>query len=126
LRWVAAGPAGEQDLARIRARGDAFVAGLSLAHWAPASEVAGEEIGPMAGTLMDIVRSLLGRAASDAQVRRCSMSVVSQVLFYHHCRPVVTRLFPDLKFKPKQIDELAQHITRFSLGALKERARQKR
>lgn len=79
-----------------------------------------EEIGPMAGTLMTIVRSLLGRGASDAQVRRCGMSVVSQVLFYHHCRPVVTRLFPDMKFKPKEIGELALHITRFSLAALKD------
>ena len=85
-----------------------------------------DEIGPMAKTLMEIVRSLLGRAASDAQVRRCGMSVVSQVLFYHHCRPVVARLFPDLKFKGKEIEELARHITRFSLGALKEHARQKR
>lgn len=85
-----------------------------------------EEIGPMSRTLMEIVRSLLGRAASDAQVRRCGMSVVSQVLFYHHCRPVVTRLFPDMKFKPKEIGDLALHITRFSLAALKQKAMEKK
>lgn len=85
-----------------------------------------EEIGPMAGTLMEIVRSLLGRGASDTQVRRCGMSVVSQVLFYHHCRPVVTRLFPDLKFKPKEIGDLALHITRFSLAALRQKAREEK
>jgi AcrR family transcriptional regulator len=85
-----------------------------------------EEIGPMARTLTEIIRSLLGRAATNAQVRRCSMSVVSQVLFYHHCRPVVTRLFPDMRFKPKEIEELARHITHFSLGALKSHAKQKK
>jgi AcrR family transcriptional regulator len=85
-----------------------------------------DEIGPMARTLMDIVRSLLGRGASDALVRQYGMSVVSQVLFYHHCRPVVTRLFPDMKFTPKTIQELARHITRFSLAALKERSRKKK
>jgi AcrR family transcriptional regulator len=85
-----------------------------------------EEIGPMAGTLMGIVRTLLGRGASDAQLRRCGMSVVSQVLFYHHCRPVVTRLFPDLKFKPREIEELARHITGFSLAALKGQATRKK
>ena len=85
-----------------------------------------EEIGPMSRTLMEIVRSLLGRNASDAQVRRCGMSVVSQVLFYHHCRPVVTRLFPDMKFKPKEIGDLALHITRFSLAALKQKAMEKK
>jgi AcrR family transcriptional regulator len=85
-----------------------------------------EEIGPMSDALLAIVRAILGRGASHAQVRRCGMSVVSQVLFYHHCRPVVTRLFPDLKFQPKEIAELAGHITRFSLAALKAHSRRKR
>jgi AcrR family transcriptional regulator len=85
-----------------------------------------DEIGPMARTLMGIVRALIGRAASEAHVRRCGMSVVSQVLFYHHCRPVVTRLFPGMKFKPKEIEELARHITQFSLAALKEHSKRKK
>ena len=77
------------------------------------------EIRPMAGNLQNIVRDLLGRKASAAEVRLSAMSVVSQILFYHHCRPVITRIFPDLKFGTREIDQLAEHIAEFSLAALK-------
>jgi len=79
------------------------------------------EIQPMAGRLQGMVREILGGKATTAEVRLSAMSVVSQILFYHHCRPVVTRMFPDLKFDRRQIDRLAEHITEFSLAALKRR-----
>jgi AcrR family transcriptional regulator len=78
-----------------------------------------EHIRPMADQLMGIVRELLGLAATPDLVRRCSMSIVSQVLFYQHCRPVIRRMFPDLQFDAEQIDRLAGHITQFSLEALR-------
>ncbi len=77
------------------------------------------EIRPMAGRLQGLVREVLGSKATAAEVRLSAMSVVSQILFYHHCRPVVTRMFPDLKFDRREIDRLAEHITEFSLAALK-------
>ncbi len=83
-----------------------------------------ENLRPMSDTLWKITRDLLGKQASEELVRRCGMSVVSQVLFYHHCRPVITRMFPDMKFNDVEIERLAQHITRFSLAALKELADQ--
>jgi hypothetical protein len=46
--------------------------------------------------------------------------VVSQCVFYHHCGPVVARLFP--KQPPLDaagIETLAAHITKFSLAAMK-------
>jgi AcrR family transcriptional regulator len=76
-------------------------------------------IRPQADTLREIVRQLLGKGAGEKQIRLCAMSVVSQALFYHHCRPVVARMFPDMKFTTKQILELAEHITRFSLAAVR-------
>lgn len=79
------------------------------------------EISPMAGRLQGIVREIRGNKATAAEVRLSAMSVVSQILFYHHCRPVVTRMFPDLKFDRREIDRLAEHITEFSLAALKRR-----
>ncbi|MBI3878336.1 MAG: CerR family C-terminal domain-containing protein [Verrucomicrobia bacterium] len=78
-----------------------------------------EHIRPMADQLAGIVTELLGPATTKVLVRRCSMSVVSQVLFYQHCRPVIRRMFPDLKFDADQIAELAGHITRFSLEAMR-------
>jgi AcrR family transcriptional regulator len=82
-----------------------------------------ENIRPMSMILMGIVRELLGARADDKTVRLCGTSVVSQVLFYHHCRPVLGRLYPDQKYDAPQIEALADHITRFSLAAIKHLAK---
>jgi TetR/AcrR family transcriptional regulator, regulator of cefoperazone and chloramphenicol sensitivity len=78
-----------------------------------------EDIRPMSALLVSIVSELLGAGADDATKRLCANSVVSQALFYHHCRPVVLRLHPDLKFDRAGIERLTEHITRFSLAAIK-------
>ena len=82
-----------------------------------------ENIQPMALVLNSIVGDLLGPEADEPTRQLCAMSVVSQVLFYHHCRPVVARLFPGLKFDETAIEKLTGHITRFSLAGIKELAR---
>jgi AcrR family transcriptional regulator len=82
-----------------------------------------EWIGPQAEVLSRILRDLLGAGASDRRLRLCAMSIVSQALFYHHCRPVIQRMFPDMKLDASAIDELAAHITAFSLAALKHLSR---
>jgi AcrR family transcriptional regulator len=79
-----------------------------------------ERMRPMAGQLLGIVAEILDRPAGDERVRLCGMSVVSQCVFYHHCRPVVSRLFPKhLPQDTENIERLADHITRFSLAAMK-------
>lgn len=88
-------------------------------------EIVKENIRPMSQVLIVIVGDLLGRKADEETRRLCAMSVVSQVLFYHHCRPVVTRMFPDLKFNTAAIENLTAHITRFSLAAIHEMAKKK-
>src|ERR1700760_4099434 len=80
---------------------------------------------PMSMTLFSVVADLLDGKADDHTLRLCSMSVVSQVLFYHHCRPVVMRMFPDMKFDAEGIEEISAHITRFSLVAIREQAARK-
>jgi hypothetical protein len=77
---------------------------------------------PMSITLMSIVQQLLGGNADPEAIRLCGMSVVSQVVFYHHCRPVFSRLFPEMKFDPDRLEQLADHITGFSLAAIKQMA----
>jgi len=85
-----------------------------------------EEIRPMALILHGIVRELLGTDATDESVRLCSLSVVSQCLFYQQCRPVLQRLFPKSKSNLRAPNPLAEHITNFSLAALQQRARPRR
>ncbi|HVY69308.1 MAG TPA: CerR family C-terminal domain-containing protein [Verrucomicrobiae bacterium] len=82
-----------------------------------------DNIQPMAANLLQILRDLLGPEVPVETARLCAMSVVSQVLFYHHCRPVVSRMFPALKFGPEDIEQLATHITRFSLAAIRQLAK---
>jgi AcrR family transcriptional regulator len=82
-----------------------------------------EEIRPMAMILHGIVRELMGDNATDGSVRLCSLSVVSQCLFYHQCRPVLQRLFPKLKSELHSAGPLAEHITNFSLAAIKQAGR---
>jgi AcrR family transcriptional regulator len=79
-----------------------------------------ERMRPMAGQLWQIVADILGCPLNHERVRLCAFSVVSQCVFYHHCRAVVSRLFPkDEALDAAGIERLADHITRFSLAAMK-------
>lgn len=78
-----------------------------------------EEIRPQAEQLTAIVRALLGPGASEEQVRLSMMSIVGQCVFYHHARPLLSRLFPAQQYTSGDIARLTEHITRFSLGALR-------
>jgi AcrR family transcriptional regulator len=89
-------------------------------------EVVREDIRPMSALLVSIVGELLGPGADEGMKQLCANSVVSQALFYNHCRPVVVRIYPDMKFDRAGIDRLTEHITRFSLAAIKSLAKQRR
>ena len=83
------------------------------------------QLGPMAQYLASVVRAILGPRASEGEIRLHGMSIVGQVLFYHHSRPFIRRLFPDMKFGPDEIERLTDHVTRFSLAALLSAAKAK-
>jgi len=79
-----------------------------------------ERVRPMAGRLGRIVADLLGCPVNDRRVRLCAFSIVSQCVFYHHCRPVVCRLFPKQPAPGMAgVEKLADHITKFSLAAMR-------
>ena len=73
-----------------------------------------------------IVRELVGPGASDDDVRACVLSVQGQCLFYRHCHPVLTRLFPGRSFGREEVPELARHIVRFSLAGIRATGRRAR
>jgi TetR/AcrR family transcriptional regulator, regulator of cefoperazone and chloramphenicol sensitivity len=75
-------------------------------------------IRPTANVLGEIVAELLGPAASSQDVLKCQLSVIGQCFHYAMARPVITRL-TGLDFTEESlIEELADHVTRFSLAAL--------
>ena len=79
---------------------------------------------PLHTELASIVRELLGSASTDESVHLCTLSIMSQCVYYHHARRVIVRLYPEQKYGA-DIDRLVMHITHFSLSALKELAQQK-
>jgi AcrR family transcriptional regulator len=80
---------------------------------------------PLHQELASIIRELLGSGASDEAIRMCTLSVMSQCVYYHHARSVIRRLYPEQWYGAEDIARLADHITRFSLGALNEFAQEK-
>ncbi len=70
--------------------------------------------------LTAVVRRLLGSQASDAACRAVAMSVVGQCIFFRVSDHVLQRLLPPDTFKGNdKIAELAAHVTRFSLAAIR-------
>lgn len=73
---------------------------------------------PVHQQLAAIVRKLLGSRATEDAVRLCTLSILSQCVYYHHARSVLSRLYPQQEYGSRDIAQLAHHITRFSQGAL--------
>jgi len=68
--------------------------------------------------LSAILRDLLGEDATDEAVRLCALSVIAQCTFYRNSAPIISRLYPDL-VPTEEIEHLADHVTRFSLAAIR-------
>ena len=80
-----------------------------------------ERIRPLTIILWKIISEILRCPPTDERVVNCAFSVVSQCVFYNHCRPAVRRLFPGHPLEdPAAIAKLAAHITRFSLLAMRD------
>ena len=64
------------------------------------------------------IRELLGPTATPETVRLCTLSVVSQCVFYRNSAAVVTRLYPEI-VPSKEVERIADHVTQFSLAAIR-------
>jgi hypothetical protein len=83
-----------------------------------------EEIEPMRRRMGGIVRDLLGEGASERNVRLCQMSIISQCLNpmlrkrsrrQHHDQGPP----PDFLLMQLDLEAIADHIVRFSLGGIR-------
>jgi len=76
---------------------------------------------PLSTQLRGIVAEILGGGtrADDPLTRLCGMSIVGQCQYVFRSRAIVDRLAPGMSFDEAGIRALANHITRFSLCALK-------
>jgi TetR/AcrR family transcriptional regulator, regulator of cefoperazone and chloramphenicol sensitivity len=80
--------------------------------------VAEEGIKPIFKALSAIVREILGRDATEDTINLCCASIVSQSLFFFYAQPMIKRLFPGKDYTDTKL--IGDHITRFSLSAIKE------
>lgn len=78
-----------------------------------------ESIGPAYNLLMGIVRDLIGQEHDDTTVRFCAASIVGQCLYYRNSREVIKRIIGKENFSASEIEEIASHITKFSLAAMR-------
>jgi AcrR family transcriptional regulator len=80
-----------------------------------------ERIRPTHNALAKIIGEILKCPPTDERVGFCVFSVLSQCVFYNHCRPAISKLFPNLlPHDAASIEKLAVQITHFSLAAMKE------
>jgi len=81
-------------------------------------DMVNEFIRPTAAVLSAIISELLGTGATIKDIMRCQISVIGQCFHYAMARPIVARLVAVDFSDPTIIDELADHITRFSLAGI--------
>lgn len=68
--------------------------------------------------LQSIIREIIGENTSSAVVRECEASIMGQIYYHLFAWPLIIRCYTNHPSPHSQIDELANHITRFSLGGL--------
>jgi len=74
---------------------------------------------PLHQELASIIREFFGSGASEEAVRLSTLSVLSQGVYYHSARPIINRLYPQQIYDGREIERLIEHITQFSIFALK-------
>lgn len=75
-------------------------------------------IRPTAAVLLSIIEEMLGPKATTKQIARCQISVIGQCFHYAMARPIITRLAVVDYQDASMIEELTDHITRFSLSGI--------
>ena len=68
--------------------------------------------------LKRIISEISRLPLDDDRVMLCSNSVMGQCLHYFHSRAVVAELWPELRMTAERIEQIASHITAFSLKGL--------
>ena len=84
-----------------------------------------EAIRPQAERLAALVQEI-AEGVPPATAKRCCLSIVGQILFYKHCRPIVTRVDSHFGTPADDLETLTDHITEFSVVGLQHLARKRK
>jgi AcrR family transcriptional regulator len=66
-----------------------------------------------------IVGELAGNGMAPARIRRMSISVLGQCVYYRYAEKVLRRTDPKLRYSPRTVSTIAEHIFEFSLSAIR-------
>ena len=83
-------------------------------------EILDEAIRPQRDRTIEIVRELLGEAASEFQVRLCVMSIANQCLAFAFTKPVRQHFHGRADLEEEHMEILADHVLQFSLAGIRE------
>jgi AcrR family transcriptional regulator len=89
------------------------------------ARVVDEGMRPVYKRILKAVGEILGLAPDHEKTRLCNNSIIGQVVFYTFSRPVLSRLQPEFKMTPEQLERVGEHIVEFSIAALHDMAREK-
>lgn len=86
------------------------------------SSVFTDEVEAAMRPLYDQFRSLVGKIlhlpVDHPHTRLSTHSVLGQMVHYVHARPLLARLWPEMRLNPEQVEMIADHIADFSLAGL--------
>jgi AcrR family transcriptional regulator len=74
---------------------------------------------PTATVLDGILRDLLPPDVTDVKLHLIAFSIIGQCLHYYHARHVMPLLVGEEEYRSYDVDLLADHVTSFSLAALR-------
>ena len=81
--------------------------------------VVDDVIRPRYALLRQSIGALVDLPSEHDKVRLCAHSIIGQVVHYVNAMPVISRVWPGLDLTPERIEEIAGHITDFSICALR-------
>ena len=91
-----------------------------MAHPSPAlDEIVQQFIRPRYQALCGLIGTIAGLPPQSSTVQLCAHSVVGQARHYLIARDVICRLWPDFRFSQSSFDEVADHISVFSLAGIR-------
>ncbi len=66
-----------------------------------------------------IVADLMQRTMTRTRVRRLSISILGQCVYYRYAQRILRRTDPGLRYTPRTVHSIAEHIYAFSAAAIK-------
>jgi AcrR family transcriptional regulator len=83
-------------------------------------KIASEALLPQSAHMEKIVSKALGEKVEPRQLALCKLSIIGQCAFYNFSKPLREQIVGKSTFAEVEINAIARHIAKFSLGGLKE------